>query len=494
MINPQLNQHSQGSVRLSLKNKLHYGFGEYVYTYSIMVFMTYFIFFLTDVVGIMPAVAGTIYLIGILWDSVSNPLVGFLSDKIKLKLGRRRTPYMKISLLPLTVLTVLLFVKVNIGENLTVIYYIILLILYYTSAATFYITFQSLGAEVTSDLDQRASLMTVRSGLLCFGSIIGTAGTLLLVTFIGNSLNSDEMGWVLGIGILSLVMLALGIICIRGMKPFEKIINWSEDADKHKESFVKGIGSVFKNKPFVFTVLVMLTCCVAAYGSCTILMYYMTYYAQLTEYQITMAFVLYGLVGVCAVPLASKIMQKFERKISYTILMSSFLIAYIILFSIKPGNHPGVFIAMVFWGFGWLGLWAAIYTLIADATVVEEYLTGKEKEGTYYGIVQLGLKVGTGVMIWINGLVMSYAGYVPNVVQTDTSLLAIKIMNAAVPGALIALSLIIMFFYPLNREIYNTMLNAIQSRKKGEAYPTIEGLWIGSGSIKILDTNDEIKL
>lgn len=494
MINSQPTSHSRDSVKLSLKNKIHYGFGEYVYTYSIMVFMTYFVFFLTDVVGIIPAMAGTIYFIGILWDSVSDPLIGFLSDKIKLKSGRRRTPYMKIALFPLTVLTVLLFVKVNIGETLTVIYYIILLILYYTSTTTFYITFQSLGAEVTSDLDQRASLMTVRSGLLCFGSIIGTAGTLLLVTSIGTTLNSEEMGWILGVAILSLVMFILGVICIKGMRPFEKIINWSEDAGKHKESFFKGIGSVFKNKPFVFTLLVMLTCCVAAYGSCTILMYYMTYYAQLSEYQITLAFVLYGLVGVCAVPIASKIMQKFERRISYTILMSSFLIAYIILFMIKPGNHPGLFIAMIFWGFGWLGLWAAIYTLIADATVVEEYLTGKEKEGTYYGIVQLGLKAGTGVMIWINGLVMSHAGYIPNVAQTDASLFAIKIMNAAVPGSLIAISLIIMFFYPLNRNIYNTMLKAIQYRKKGEEYPIIKGLRVGSGSIEILDYFDETKL
>jgi GPH family glycoside/pentoside/hexuronide:cation symporter len=484
MNNSQL--HSRDIDVLTLGTKIKYGFGEYVYTYSIMVFMTYFVFFLTDMVGINPAVAGTIYFIGILWDSISDPLIGFISDKTKWKSGRRRTPFMKIALLPLTILTVLLFVKVDFGGTLTVAYYLVILILYYTSTTTFYITFQSLGAEVTSDLDQRASLMTIRSGLLCLGSIIGTAGTLTLVTYIAAKLNSDTMGWIVGVGVLCVVMFILGVICINGMMPYEKIINWAEDANKHKENIFKGIGSVFKNKPFVFTLLVMLTCCVAAYGSCTILMYYMTYYAQLTEYQITMAFLLYGVVGVFTVPIASKIMQKFERKVSYCILMSSFLIAYIILFMIQSGNQTGLYIAMIFWGFGWLGLWAAIYTLIADATVVEEYLTGKEKEGTYYGIVQLGLKAGTGIMIWINGMVMANAGYVPNVAQTETSLFAIKIMNAAVPGTLIAISIVIMLFYPLNRKIYNTMLIALEYRKNNQEYfVVINGLEVGSGPIEI---------
>lgn len=467
--------------------KIEYGFGEYVYTFSIMVFMTYFVYYLTDVVNINPAVAGTIYLVGMIWDSVSDPLIGYMSDKIKWKSGRRRTPYMRISLLPLCLLTIILFITVDLGEKWTPVYYAVILIFYYTSTTTFYITFQSLGAEITTDLDQRASLMTVRSGLLSFGSIVGTAGTLALVTFLTESLDSENLGWPIGIALLCILTFTLGVICIKGMEPYEKIINWEEENKKPKESLFASFSSVFKNKPFIFTVLVMLTCCVAAYGSCTILMYYMTYYAQLSFYETTLAFVLYGVVGVVMVPVGSAIMQRFERKIAYILLMSSFLIAYIILFMMQPGNHAGLYIAMAFWGFGWLGLWAAIYTLIADATIVEEYLTGREKEGTYYGIVQLGLKIGSGIMIWINGIVMDNAGYIPNVAQDDTALFAIKIMNAAVPGTLIALSLLIMIFYPLNREIYNTMVNAIYLRKQGLEYPEIRGLKIGSGRIEILE-------
>lgn len=481
------NIHNPHSVKLSMRTKIEYGFGEYVYTFSIMVFMTYFVFFLTDVVGINPAIAGTIYLVGMIWDSISDPLIGHMSDRVKWKSGRRRTPFMTIALVPLCIFTTMLFVVVDFGEKGTVAFYLLVLILYYTSTTTFYITFQSLGAEVTTDIDQRASLMTVRSGLLCFGSIVATAGSLSLITLLGESTGSEALGWALGIGLLCIVVFILGVICIKGMKPYEKIIDWVEEAKKPKENMFKSIASTFKNKPFAFTLLVMFTCCVAAYGSCTIILYYMTYYAQLSEWQTTLAFILYGVVGVIAVPLASSIMQRFERKNAYIALMSSFLIAYIILFVIQPGNHTGLYIAMAFWGFGWLGLWAVIYTLIADATVVEEYVTGKEKEGTYYGIVQLGLKAGSGIMIWINGIVMDNAGYIPNVMQDATSLQAIKTMNAAVPGALILISLIIMLFYPLNRKIYNTMVEAIQLRKQGLEYPEILGLTVGSGKIKIIE-------
>lgn len=482
---------------LSLKTRVSYGLGEYVYTYTLMVFMTYFVFFLTDVIGIGAATAGTIYLIGMIWDAVTDPVLGYVGDTVKWKSGRRRTPFMKLAIVPVCVFTILMFVVVDLGGTGTKVYYALMAVLFYTSATTYYISYQALGAEMTSDLDQRASMMTIRSGILSLATALASAGTYLLLSVFTNLFQSESAGWFWSVTFWCATGFVLAIMSIKGTKGYERIMPWGTEYARARngaatppeghagESLVGGIVSTFRNKPFLYTIGVMLTCCVAGYGSSSILIYYMTYYMNLSDLETTWAFALTGIAGTVTLFVADRIMQKFERKVAYGILIGGFILSFVILLLSPPGDKPLFYLAMILWGYGWMCLWALIYTLIADATVVEEYMTGKQKEGTYYGIVQLGLKIGSGVMIWITGMVLEGSGYVANVQQSEQSLSAIRFMNSVVPGVMMVVSIVLMIFYPLNREIYAAIVSAIERKKAGLPYTKVNGLNVGGGKIAI---------
>ena len=49
-----------------------------------------YLIFLTDIVGLQPALAGSAIFVARLWDAVNDPLVGSLSDRTRSRWGRRR--------------------------------------------------------------------------------------------------------------------------------------------------------------------------------------------------------------------------------------------------------------------------------------------------------------------------------------------------------------------------------------------------------------------
>jgi len=85
------------SSKLFFKTKLGYGAAEWSSTLTWTMVSVLFLFYLTDIVGLNPAFAGFVLMVGAMWDAVSDPTVGIISDRFKSRWGRRR-PF----LLPMT--------------------------------------------------------------------------------------------------------------------------------------------------------------------------------------------------------------------------------------------------------------------------------------------------------------------------------------------------------------------------------------------------------
>jgi oligogalacturonide transporter len=78
--------------KLSLKTKIGYGLGDLYGGGAFIILGTYYLHFLTDVVKIAPVLAGLIIMISKIWDAVTDPLMGMISDRTRTRFGRRR-PY-----------------------------------------------------------------------------------------------------------------------------------------------------------------------------------------------------------------------------------------------------------------------------------------------------------------------------------------------------------------------------------------------------------------
>ena len=90
------------NAKLSRKTKLFYGIGDLGNAVVNSAIQFFLLIFYTDAALVSPALAANALLVGKIWDAVNDPLFGWLSDRTKSRLGKRRV-YMLLGALPLAV-------------------------------------------------------------------------------------------------------------------------------------------------------------------------------------------------------------------------------------------------------------------------------------------------------------------------------------------------------------------------------------------------------
>ena len=170
--------------------------------------------YLTDVVGLTAAAAGLAVMIGKLWDAVTDPMVGFLSDRTRSKLGRRK-PYMLWGSIPLMLTMWLFFSKPLVsGAMPQFVWVTIALCLLNTAYTLVNIPYNSLTPELTDDFNERTSLNGFRFGFAVFGTMLGAGAVLPIVGLFPNkAAGFSGMGLVLGI-----VMAVTALITVFSVK------------------------------------------------------------------------------------------------------------------------------------------------------------------------------------------------------------------------------------------------------------------------------------
>ena len=156
--------------RMSPARAIAYGLPGLATLFTFTMFTTYGLYFFTNIVGLSGKFAGLIMTIGTLWDAVTDPLVGIISDNRDPRKGRRR-PFLLVCAIPFGIVTWLLFTAWDFVEIQQKIYFIIVALLFYTFQTLIDVPYTSLSGEVTDNYDLRSKLATIRT----FWAIIGVA-------------------------------------------------------------------------------------------------------------------------------------------------------------------------------------------------------------------------------------------------------------------------------------------------------------------------------
>ena len=124
--------------------------------------------FATDVLLIAPGVMGVIFGISRVWDAVSDPLVGYLSDRSKNRLGRRRS-WLLFSILPLAGMFIWVFSPPgSLSAGMLIVWMAIGVIGFYSALTMLVVPHVSLGAELSEDYHLRSRLYGLRHGAFYF--------------------------------------------------------------------------------------------------------------------------------------------------------------------------------------------------------------------------------------------------------------------------------------------------------------------------------------
>jgi GPH family glycoside/pentoside/hexuronide:cation symporter len=442
-------------TKLPLATKIFYGVGDIgnaVVNSSIQFFL---MIFYTDAAMVAPAVAANALLLGKCWDAINDPIFGWVSDRVKSPLGRRRA-FMIYGAVPLAITIMLLwYVPKGFSGAALFVWITVTFILFDTFWSFTNVPYYALTAELTDDYDERASLTAFRMVFSVPAFIIGAALTPAIVgLFSGKRLGYGIMG--IAYGILAATAL---LICAARLRERPS----AYDASSESTPF-KALKETLKNRPFVQLIGAYAICNLAFALVKTMLAYLLTYQFHMADkVPLVMAVMLIS-VAACLFPW-KLISERIDKGPAYAIglAIGGIAVASTFLLPAKPSNL--IYLIAIVAGIGFSANWVFPWAMIPDVVEYDRLISGQQRSGIFYGLWGLLYKISEGLGIVITGWVLQLYGYVPNAEQTPHALQGIRLFVGPFPLLLFLIGLPLLIWYPVTRKKHREVCEKIKARE-----------------------------
>jgi GPH family glycoside/pentoside/hexuronide:cation symporter len=416
--------------------------------------------FYTDVVGVNIAMLGYLLLAVRLFDAVTDPAIGFLSDKTHTRFGRRR-PYIAIGVIFLSLSMYLLFNPPAVSPILETIWFgvtIFCLFLFWTAIV---VPYESLGPEITFDYDERTTLLGMRDGALIAGTLAAASSPAAVAWGFGlPPTDEGERAKFFWIAVLyAPLLLAFCWWCVLAIRERPQFFRGE------KQRLLQGLKEVSQNKPFV---ILLISYIVAAFGSnlpATLILYYVEYVLQ-SKYA-DLFLLIYFVTGVLFLPAWIYMARKLEKKVTWLTAMAINTGAFLGVFFLGPGDGHIYGVLCFLSGIGFGATLAIPSAMQADVIDYDELLSGQRREGQYIGIWSITKKLAAALGVGLALSILGAVGYTPNVEQSEQVQLTLRILYALVPSLCNIAAFVIALAYPVSRKIHKDILAAIQERRSG---------------------------
>ncbi len=437
--------------KLSLKTKAGFGVCDLGGNLFFTAMGFWSLNFLTDTVGISAALAGMAVMIAKLWDAVTDPMMGYISDRTRSRWGRRR-PYLLFGALPLFAAMWFFFTKPGFVSPVALTAWATLALMFLNTAYTVVnIPYSALTPELTDDYHERTSLNGYRFGFAVVGTILGAAAVQPIVSaFPTQAKGFSAVGCILGA-----VMAVTALITYFTVK--EKN---SADTPKPTDGFFATYLQVFKTGPYVILLLTYALNITGINFLSGMIVYYFKYIYQ-QEGMATPAMVILLLVAMASIPVSVLISKHIGKKRVYQI--SLFILASSCAIIFFLGHILGIkfFLAvMVYAGVGIGFGYVPPFSMVPDTVEYDALKTGKRKEGAFYGMWTFTSKVGQALAIMISGGVLALGGYVADAIQGPAAQLAIRLLVGPIPALVLIGAIVLIQLYPLDEKTYNAIVEA----------------------------------
>ncbi|MGI6764328.1 MAG: MFS transporter [Anaerovoracaceae bacterium] len=449
--------------KLPFKVKLAYGLSGYYSFITWTAFSYYGLYFFTDVVGLTAAFAGAIISLGTLWDAITDPLVGSISDNLKCKYGRRR-PLIIGAAVPFVIISILLFTNWGFGESAAKVYFVIMILLYYTAQTVLDISSSALGSEMTLDYDERSTLATYKNyfGLL---ATVAISPTLVLVAYFGGWFENPDYGWSCTLAVYTIVALIFIIILWRTTRGYER----HRGESGFKLSFYD-IKVLFKNRATRIVALIFGIGIFSNTINYSIQVYYYTNYVEMTEAQIAAVTMVFGVTSIIGAWVTDVLMKKFGKKMAWIIGVGSegIFLAVMVGLLINPGQIGLIYALVVLMAVGNAAIYQVPWAMIPDCVDVTELSTGKRMDGVIFGTVAFIQKASGALGAALLGVLLTTVGYSDTAVLAPETLAGIKNIFGFLVGGLYIVTILIVLKYPLSKEKHDRVREAIIERRQGK--------------------------
>ena len=450
---------------MKLTEKIGYGFGDMSSSMFWKLFSYFLPFFYSNVFGLSLADAGVLMLVTRIWDAVSDPMMGIIADRTRTRWGKYR-PYLLFFALPFAVCGVLLFTTPENGKTVWAYVTYILMMTVYTGIN---VPYGSLLNVMTADSDEKSVLSSYRMFFAYGGSFIALFAWEPLCNMFDKgrtaveeagglaSVSTDPSAWQHAMMIIAAGCFLLFILSFLLTKEYVK--------SESTVSVGQDLKLLLKNKPWWLLIGAALASNLFnTVRGTTTAYFFADYIVKTIEMAPQWAFLVSAgiflsigeIANMVGVVLAVPMSRHLGKKSTYIVSMSA-LIFLSIAFFFLPATTGGYWAMLVF------QLVISVFTgiisplvwsMYADVADWSELKDGTASTGLIFSSASMAQKFGGAfggsAVMWL----LAAFGYntVAGAVQTETAIMGLRILMSWVPAAVAALSIVVVWFYPLTKQ------------------------------------------
>ncbi|WP_029904978.1 MFS transporter [Prevotella sp. 10(H)] len=473
--------------KITLKEKVGYGFGDMASSMFWKIFGMYALFFYTDVFGITAAAAGTMFLVARVWDSFFDIFVGIMADRTKTRWGRYR-PYLLWFAIPFSVMGIMTFFVPDFAATGKLIYayvtYSLMMIVY----SLINVPYASLLGVMSSKPQERNILSSYRMSFAFIGSFItfmllqplvdifsnifDTQTTDQLQKIIGSAnestISTSPIGWTLSVASIGILCTILFIFCFKWTRERVQPVNEEKDI-----SIKHDLKNLLNNAPWWILVATGLAALLFNAVRDGVAIYYFRDYVQFhykmpyTGWDMTTIYFLIGqaanLIGVIFAPMLS---ARYGKKKTYMIAMAIAGILSTIFFFI-PNNLEWILLLQVVISLCAGYVLPLLWSMFADIVDYQELKTNRRASGLIFSSSSMSQKLGWAVGAALTGWILSIFKYNPDVaMQSADTIFGERFMISLLPAICCLLAFIGMSIYPLSEKKVQEVTEELNKRRE----------------------------
>ena len=472
---------------LTRRFKAAYGAGALADGIVAAGFGFFLLFYLTAVCGMSGTAAGTAKLIALLIDGVADPAIGLASDRLRSRFGRR-LPFMVGGLLPFACAFGLLFsMPASLTGATQFLYVTVCLVVLRLSLSCFVLPFTAVGAEVTDDYRERASIVSFRLSFQNVGILLGVVLGLGVFMagpegLLGRE-NYTPFAWA-----CAAVMLVAGMVAIQAVRhALPRLHGPEQGVGLFFTGFVQEMVELSRNRSFLVLFGTVLTYFLAYSAHVSLALHASRYFWGLDTTAIQLILLSTTLGPLLGAPISAFALRHIEKRtlsIAAFLAIAVFLVWPPLLQLYGPAPlSPSTAATVLF--FNGLLVGTAIMiggigfqSMLADTADEHEWLFGVRREGLFFSGLTLAYKAASGLGGLIAGLALDaihfptdLASRGPGFTIPDEVLAKLALISGPLPAAFAALSPLFLIGYHLTRKKHARIIADLEQRKTSKAAP-----------------------
>ncbi|GAB4251697.1 MAG: MFS transporter [Saprospiraceae bacterium] len=420
---------------------------------------------------------GILFFLPRVFDSITDPIMGFISDNTRSVWGRRRQyVFTGAIILGIAFVAMWQLYREN-GVEYNFYYFLLWSFVFYLGLTIFSVPYVAMGYEMSDDFHERTDIMAVAQWIGQWAWVIAPWFWVVMYDpdwFPNADTATRTLAVWVGIGCALLAMVPAIFIKSKSTKADESLVPLTfKNIGSSLREIANGFVEAFKLVPFrkmcIATFLIFNAFNTVAAFSFFIIVYHL-FNGDAAAAGVWPT--LFGSVGAlittfAVIPTVTWMSKKMGKKNAFMVSQGISIFGYILLWFLFVPGKPYMFIfALPFFSFGIGSLFTLMMSMTADVCDLDEMHSGKRREGIFGAIYWWMVKFGFAIAGLLSGAIMTLVGFNPDAgAQSEAAITGLRLFYSGIPILGTTIAMLVMSTYDLTEQKANEIRAVIEARK-----------------------------